>query len=440
MTDWSPLAGSDPIPGDPGTVQGLVQRMESTARALQQQSTRLDGVSVEEFWKGLAADAFKEHQQGIVPLLNGLTWRYERVAGALNDYWPALADAQSKARQALAQAQQAQQDEFRAQQGLAERHQFEQDALRRANEWNAANPGSNRHPDHWVGPNWGAALSDAQASLGRAQDLLRQAISERDNAADQCASRINDACDDSLKDPGGLVGFFERDILNPIEQTADAVAPYLKYVTAVLAVVSLVVPGLGEVVMAAAVLQLAADSVEAAQGKEGWGTVLGDALGIVAPIGLAKLSQFMRMGSAGEMYSVMRSDDAAHLSGRFFASNGKTLVSGAAAGGPNGTLQRQALNLFFKSADDLHSLYSDPSWGAMVGRLNGARGLGQAISSGPLSARVLWGGANLAATADKAYAITQAAKGAVGLAGSPLPPDLSAQIALRRVKPIPVMP
>ena len=43
--DWSPLAGSDPVPGDPEVVGAMARHYAATAREIAAQVTRLEHIA-----------------------------------------------------------------------------------------------------------------------------------------------------------------------------------------------------------------------------------------------------------------------------------------------------------------------------------------------------------------------------------------------------------
>jgi hypothetical protein len=63
--DWSPLAGCDPVPGDPDEVERIGNRYVETANALRDQAARLRALSSDRSWDSDAADEWR-HQGRVV--------------------------------------------------------------------------------------------------------------------------------------------------------------------------------------------------------------------------------------------------------------------------------------------------------------------------------------------------------------------------------------
>lgn len=242
--NWSPLAATDPIPGDPGRVADLVRRLRDTANEVHAQGIQLRDMD-SGWWKGRAADAFVEHQQKVPPLLNDVALRYFKVANALDAYHPQLESAQSMAEEALVRAKAAEAAIEVAQQGLIamQQHAHAQDALVAAH--NAQHPNqSPAQPAPWHGPHWPSAMQQAQEDMDAARRLLDDARSLRDESASRTAAQIRDTIDDDLANEGGFSGFVKRtartlvDVL-PIEELSTI----LSVVGAALVVISLFIPG-----------------------------------------------------------------------------------------------------------------------------------------------------------------------------------------------------
>jgi hypothetical protein len=107
-TDWSPLAGSDPVPGDPQRISEEAAHLASTAQEIEGQVARLraiaNGNSVE---KGLHVDKLKSASSDVADNLDKVVGRYQKTSVALIGWVPELEYAQSQSLKALAQAQDA---------------------------------------------------------------------------------------------------------------------------------------------------------------------------------------------------------------------------------------------------------------------------------------------------------------------------------------------
>lgn len=294
MADWQPLADSDPIPGDPGAIQGIATDLEDTAARIREQAQRLRQADSGVEWVGKAGDVFREHIGELPDQLDLVERRYQRTGDALGRYWPKLDEAQEMARRARDQAQRAQDDIGSAERGLEEIEDFERHAADSADAYNQAHPDEfPRFPDQWNGPDYGARLQTAKAELDDARSLLERAIGIRDDAARAAASAIGRATEDDLKDnlyqkyigrhiteniPDPLA--FITEVLDEVSGWLADIALALGAIAAVLtltgvgapvaAVLAGVALGLGTVALVAQGLSLAGRTALAVQGRVPW--------------------------------------------------------------------------------------------------------------------------------------------------------------------------
>ena len=117
--DWSPLAQTDPVPGDPQEVAALGRRFEATAAEIAAAVRRLRAMCSDEFWDSAAGAAFRQRGAETAGKLNAAYARYGSAATALGtdaadpspstaarpNYAAALAQAQELAARALPAAQ-----------------------------------------------------------------------------------------------------------------------------------------------------------------------------------------------------------------------------------------------------------------------------------------------------------------------------------------------
>src|SRR6516162_3003854 len=117
--DWSPLAQTDPVPGDPQEVAALGRRFEATAAEIAAAVRRLRAMCTDEFWDSAAGTAFRQRGAETAGKLNAAYARYAAAATALGtdaadpspstaarpNYAAALAQAQELAARALPAAQ-----------------------------------------------------------------------------------------------------------------------------------------------------------------------------------------------------------------------------------------------------------------------------------------------------------------------------------------------
>ncbi len=107
-TDWSPLTGSDPVPGDPDEIERAAKSLTDMAEEITRQAANLQKLANTEGWDADAGRTFAESAGELAGKLKKAHGRYSTAGGALKRYAPELRHAQSVADQALAQAKQAQ--------------------------------------------------------------------------------------------------------------------------------------------------------------------------------------------------------------------------------------------------------------------------------------------------------------------------------------------
>jgi hypothetical protein len=105
--DWQPLAGADPVPGDPVAVQGVARQYRYLADELGAQVSVLQRIADDKRWDADAGRVFAAQVHGFCTDLGRVRSRFEAVAGALAGYAPRLAEAQQEADAALLAARSA---------------------------------------------------------------------------------------------------------------------------------------------------------------------------------------------------------------------------------------------------------------------------------------------------------------------------------------------
>jgi hypothetical protein len=304
MSDWSPLAGSNPIPGRPEAMHELAGRMESTRSIIDTQVGRISGFDADGFWTGDAADQFREQKGDLPEKLQMLAERYRRAAGALRTYAPELDEAQQMARRALADARQAEADMQRAEAGVDDMENHEQGERTRSE--TAAGEGEPYTPQPYGGPNWRSLLGQANDDMDAARELLRQAEQVRDDAARKCGDEIGDACDDGLENEGGLFAGFKRAVTSVVDALPiEEIAQVLTVVSVIVGVAAIFFPVLAPLALALGAATLLLDSMLAISGDGSWTNVGLDALGI-ATFGLGRVFGAAARGSS----AIGAADDA----------------------------------------------------------------------------------------------------------------------------------
>lgn len=78
--NWAPLAGSDPIPGEPDAISGEARRLRDMAVEMRSQISRLRSIGHDDN-QGLYADRLRTAASDLAGKLEQAVGRYERVAG-----------------------------------------------------------------------------------------------------------------------------------------------------------------------------------------------------------------------------------------------------------------------------------------------------------------------------------------------------------------------
>jgi RHS repeat-associated protein len=107
-TDWSPLAGADPVPGDPDEIERVAKSLTDMADEITRQSANLRKLATAEGWDADAGRTFADSASDLASQLDKAHGRYATAGGALKNYAPELRHAQSVADSALTDAQAAQ--------------------------------------------------------------------------------------------------------------------------------------------------------------------------------------------------------------------------------------------------------------------------------------------------------------------------------------------
>jgi hypothetical protein len=255
-SDWSPLAASDPVPGDPVQISKEAAYLASTAQEIEGQVARLraiaNGHSVE---KGLHVEKLQSASSDVADNLDKVVGRYQKTSAALSAWVPELDYAQSQSLKARAQAQDA-----------AARQRANQPIVRPSNY--QPTPQDTQQDQARA-----SALNTANSDLAAARAMLDAATSYRDQKGRDTRNKIENAIDDGVHDSWwdkfkGFIGQYASWIAN--------ICTVLEILALVLAVVCLFIPGLNIVdalLLAGFFLTLAATvgrGVLAATGNGSW--------------------------------------------------------------------------------------------------------------------------------------------------------------------------
>lgn len=254
--DWSPLGvWGDPVPGDPGYVTRQASSMRTAADAMQSAAYNLRRLEAPTTCSEAVAKIMVESSKA-AELLDEAGDRYHSVASALATYAPSLRHAQDESLAALRQAAVHQGDEraaYKQSVGLYWQAKLSLDPAERDQlilQYKKAS----------------ARQTAAKAALASARDRLRDAIIERDDAANRAAGeveaassggRLNDSAWDRFeKFVEPLVDWVDR-VATWIWENIDAIALVLTVAAIALAWVPGLNAVLGALAMGASVLSRA---------------------------------------------------------------------------------------------------------------------------------------------------------------------------------------
>lgn len=274
-SDWSPLAASDPVPGDPYEVQMLAGDLRSSAQKISGQVDALRKLCTDEFWDSDAGKVFRDKANDTASHLEKAFARYQQASAALEAYHPELTDAQSLSLQALEDAK---------------------DADRRDRAATTALDGKPADdPNHATLTN---QQSTARTDLDAARSKLRRAQDMRDQAAHRAANAINTVItSDGLKDSAwDKFKHWVDDNAGWISRIAD-VAGWIATIFGVLALVVNCIPVIGQalsavfgaIALVATIVALVAHIVLALAGDGSWFDVAMDAIAL-ATFGVGRVA------------------------------------------------------------------------------------------------------------------------------------------------------
>ncbi|MGH3693492.1 MAG: RHS repeat-associated core domain-containing protein [Pseudonocardiaceae bacterium] len=220
--DWSPLAGSDPVPGDPEEIERAAKSLADMAEEITRQAANLRKLATAEGWDADAGRTFADSAGDLAGQLKKAHGRYATAGGALKRYAPELRHAQSIADTALADAKQAQ----------TTINATRPPAHPPAGQPTPEQASAERHRQY--------AHDEGISALHAAQRRLTEATHHRDEHAGRAARAISDSInDDGLKD-----SWWDKfknwvhehaDILKAIAKIAEIVATVLSTIALAIA-------------------------------------------------------------------------------------------------------------------------------------------------------------------------------------------------------------
>jgi len=268
--EWSLLhENDDPMPADVDQVKVLATFYDDMARTIHEQADVLKriGEGDETHFKGQGADKVREKSKAVGASLEQMSGRYDAVRDALRSYLPQLEHGLAESASALQEAVAAR-DSMSQATGMADPRE---DRPKDAPPLTSEEEGAGRAKD--------AALDSAQGASAAAIAHLRRAQADLDAAGHAASSTIRGAWKDGLHDTLGdkIRAFFKKFLAILIK--------ILTWIGIALAIIAIIIPGLGFVSLMAAVtagVAFAATIAQAAMGDASWVTVLMAGIGILS--------------------------------------------------------------------------------------------------------------------------------------------------------------
>ena len=255
--DWSPLASSDPAPGDPDDVAEIACEYRDTALEIERQARVLRALSTADGWDSEAGKAFAKDAGQLAGKLAKTHGRYATVSRELRNWAPSLREAQRETLAALNDAKDAearkranQAPAFSGLRNLVEDRTDEEEAADRRRQ---------------------KAYDDASDDLAAAKRRCDRAVDAMDDDAERVARAIRDASDDDVKD-----GFWDKlkGIVRDHVKLIKWVAKIASWIGTAIAIVTIFIVAapfwLVALGVAAGVAALAGYAALAAAGEESW--------------------------------------------------------------------------------------------------------------------------------------------------------------------------
>jgi len=320
---WQPLASSNPVPGDPDMVAARARQLDSMADMLAEQAEQLaEYIEGTGSWSGPAQRAFEKVGKKVPPKLKDAGRRYRIASDALADYWPVLRDAQQEAEQLRVKAQGIQ-DRIDDLGPRADRQ--------RSEEATAANDPTKPRTDH---TDYAAQLSHQHDELRRLRSDLGDIKDRVRRSGDHAAERVRSAAK-ILHDDGGVWGGMKKAWHNTrkgarwlVDHTPlKTIAAVVEALAVALALIALVVSGVGLIALVVAGIALALGAILVVAGDKSFKSWALDAVLLALGIGVfkgAKGAKALAKGARADAAAATKTSEA-------LASKGARLDQQAAA-------------------------------------------------------------------------------------------------------------
>lgn len=236
--DWSPLAGSDPVPGDPERVEELGRHYLRVAWAIRDCEAKLRRIVDHPDMQSEAVAAFRDTGREVAEDIGRAFERYDGVGRALIGYAPVQRDAQFESAAALHQAKDAEAE-------LASASRLVDAAQSRVNA--AAAAGADTTVELGDYRRAVAAADAAGEALAAARRRLAGAVEDRDRAAGRAMGLVQE-----VRDSGDLNDTWWDNWGAKVVKVIVKIADWVATIAGVLALVLAWVPILGQFLAAVA--------------------------------------------------------------------------------------------------------------------------------------------------------------------------------------------
>lgn len=269
--DWAPLAGSDPVPGEPEVVERAGRHYRKVAVAINEAAAKLRRIAGGQDMQSDAVNAFRDSANTVAEEISRAHERYDAVGQALSSYAPQLRDAQDESVAALRQAKD-------AEAAQASAHQAAEAAQGRVD---TAAKGADTTADQGAQRRAAGSADAAGDALAAARTRLQNAIDARDTAAKRAIGGINEVVKDAdLND--GLWANYGAKIVEWVGKIADWVAMAAGILALAFAWFPPLAAALATVALIAGAVSLAAKATLALTGDGKWSEVGWAALGVLS--------------------------------------------------------------------------------------------------------------------------------------------------------------
>ncbi|GAB4086063.1 hypothetical protein GCM10028784_26930 [Myceligenerans cantabricum] len=267
--EWNLLGhDSDPVPATAEGLDGIISHYRDIAQAMTDQAALLKRIGDGDvrLLKGQAADAMRKRARESNEALSKVADRYTDVKDALVGYQPELRTARTLTGEALEEAEAASR-----QLGVAEGMADPVNADRSED----APPLTDK--DRQASSDRAAAIGKAEEGTAAAKAKASRALEALQTAADRAAAKIRENWDDD-----GLHHSWQEALRHKIAKVLKKIVEILGYIGMALAVLAILIPGLGFVTLmgvVVTVLSVIASTILAAWGEGSWLSVI---IGVVS--------------------------------------------------------------------------------------------------------------------------------------------------------------